>query len=126
MLKILGILVLLVSLLPLLIGAGGAIFVFALMGKPPICKMADDRFTAAEEAVKKYQSAKGTPREADAQRDADSAMKSAKSASDSCADANAYYRRNGFISAVVALVGLMGTVLGAVLTFIGFRRKNLA
>jgi hypothetical protein len=126
MLKVLGILVLLVSLLPLLIGAGGAIFVFALMGKPPICKLADDRFRDAEEAVKKYQAAKGTPREADAQRDADSAMKLAKSASDSCADANAYYRRNGIICAVVAFIGLIGTVLGAVLTIVGFRSKKLA
>src|SRR5688572_24101960 len=115
MLKVFGNLVLVVSLFLLVGGTGGAVFVFALMGQPPICRIADNRFKEAEEAVRKYQAAKGTQNEARAQTEADSAMKAAKSAGDSCADANAYYRRNGVILSVVGFLGLIGSLFGAVL-----------
>jgi len=126
MLKIFGLLVLVGSLFVVLVGLGGAVMNFGFPPDDLVCKYADEDFKKAEEAVKRYQAAKGTPGEYAAEADADRAMKAAKASGDSCGRMKDNYRFYGMIFSGVAFVGVIGVLFGALLTFFGFWKKKVA
>jgi len=125
MLKIFGILILLGGLLLLVVGAGGAVMNFVFPPNELVCKFADDDFKKADDAVKAYEKAKGTPNEFAAKAAADSALAAAKASGESCGQAKDSHRFYGMIFAGVGFVGLIGVLLGAIVTFLGFRKKKL-
>lgn len=126
MLKIFGLLIVVGSLLVFLVGAGGAVMNFAFPPKELVCEFADEDFKKAQEAMKRYEKAKGTPDEASAKIDAEVALKASEASSEMCGRAKDSHRFYGIIFAVVGVVGLIGFFFGAVLTFFGFRKKKLA
>lgn len=126
MLKIFGLLVLVGSLFVVLVGLGGAVMNFAFPPNDLVCQYADEDFKKAEEAMARYQAAKGTPVESAAEADAQRALKAAQASGDSCGRMKANYRFYGMIFSGVAFVGVIGVLFGGLLTFLGFRKKKIA
>jgi hypothetical protein len=126
MLKILGILVLLGGVLFFLIGAGGAVMNFVFPPNELVCQYAADDLRKADDAAKRYEKAKGTSDEVLAKAEAERLIKAAQASGDSCGQAKDSHRFYGFIFVGVAVVGGFGFLLGAVITFFGFRRKRSA
>ena len=124
MLKIFGILVLLVGLLVGLIGVGGAVMNFVFPPKEMTCTEADKAFAKAQQAVKDYEAAKGTPEELAKKIEADVALTSSEGWSDSCARSKDSHRFYGMIFVGVGVVGVIIFFFGALITFFGFRRKK--
>ncbi|MGD9630475.1 MAG: hypothetical protein AB7V18_14640 [Pyrinomonadaceae bacterium] len=126
MLKIFGIIVLLGSLLLLVVGVGGAVMNFVFPPVDLVCKYAEEDFKKADAAAKRYEAAKGTPDEYSAKAAAEQAIKTASASSESCGRMKDSYRFYGMIFSGVGVVGFVGVLLGAVLTFLGFRKRKRA
>lgn len=125
MLKIFGIIVLLGSLLLLVVGVGGAVMNFVFPPEDLVCRMAEENLKKADTAVKRHQAAKGTADEESTKFAADLAIQSAQESSNSCGRMKDSYRFYGMIFSGVGVVGFVGVMLGAVLTFVGFRKRKI-
>lgn len=123
---ILGILLLLVGLLVLVIGVGGAVMNFGFPPDDLVCDMADRSRKEAEEALRQYEAAKGTPQEDILKFALDQKMESAKAAQDSCGRMKESYTTYGLIFLVVAIVGFFMVIAGAAGAFFGLRKKKAA
>ena len=124
MLKIFGLLVLLGALLIMLVGVGGAVMNFAFPPKELVCEFADEDFKKAQEAMKRYEKAKGTPDETSAKIEAEAALESSKASTEMCGRAKDSHRFYGMIFGGVGVAGFFGVLLGAIVTLIGFRKKK--
>ena len=125
MLKVFGLLIVLGSLLVFVVGLGGAVMNFVFPPNELVCQFADDDFKKADEAAKRYEKAKGTPDEFSAKAEAERALENSKGSSQSCGRAKDSHRFYGMIFAGVGFVGFIGFLLGALLIFLGFRKKKM-
>ena len=121
---VLGLLLLIVGLLVTLIGFGGAVANFVFPPKELVCDMADRDYEAAKKAVAEYEASKGSSSELSKQIEAERALSNSEASSDSCARAKASHKFYGWIFAGVGVVGLFMTLIGAIVGFVGLRRKK--
>ncbi len=125
-LKIFGLLVLSFGLLVTIVGIGGAAMNLVFPPQSMSCKIADDRFAETEKAMKDYEAAKGTAQETEKKIAVERALETSEIWSDGCAKAKDSHRFYGMIFSGVAVVGVVILLFGALLTFLGFRKKKLS
>jgi len=122
--KIIGILLFLFGGLLFLAGAGGAVYNFFIMPEHFLCQDADRLLSETKTLEQKANAAKGTPMEQSARKEYEDKVSSLKIKVDACGEMQDQKRMYGIALVAAGVVGFLILVLGAVLAFIGFRRKK--
>lgn len=124
--KILGIIILLGALVMLVGGGIAAGMMYNSAASDYACRKIESSQAKIDELKKAYEAAKGTSTEAVTQKALETELKSAQGWAASCEDAKSFYKTRTMIYSAVAVVGLIGVVLGLSLTALGFRKKKAA
>lgn len=122
--KIIGILLFLFGGFLFLAGAGGAVYNFFIMPNHYLCQKADRELAEVKTLGQKADAAKGTPLEQEARQEYEKKASLLKITVDGCGEMEDQERMYGIALVAAGVVGFLILVLGAVLAFIGFRRKK--
>ena len=121
---VLGLMLLIFGLLVTLIGTGGAVANFAFPPKEMICDRAHQDYKEVQKAVAEYEAAKGNSEELSKEIAAKWALESANSSQNGCNRAKASHQFYGLIFSGVGVVGLVMVLIGAIVAFLGLRKKK--
>jgi len=122
--KIIGILLFLFGGLLFLAGSAGAVYNFFFMEDNYICQKADRELAEVKALGQKAEAAKGTPAEQELTKEYEKKASLLKITVDGCGQIADQERMYGYALVAAGVVGFLILVLGAVLAFIGFRRKK--